>query len=579
MTTKPKARKFRIRRTMPTPSEVSDQVEAALRKSAAEGSETQDAASEAAAPSERPPEKPVRPTPSTGLVMDRPTTGQAPQAPAAETPASADTRSGQVSSASEMSESTDIVEIRKEGLTGRQLRMARRLAQKHGLAPTSDFDAVRLLRAKGVDPFQRSNFLELVQPVETGPDNADPQIQLPQTVPVQQIQLPSTDLSPADRRAQEIMNIQRDIGRRRRKKLMLLLSRLAAFVLLPTFVVGYYFYMVATPMYSTKSEFLILTADGLGTSPTSGLFSGTAFATGQDSIATQSYLESKDAMLRLNEDVGFLAHFSQPDIDPIQRLDPDATNEEAYKVYRKYVKLGYDPTEGVIRMELSTADPETSKLFSETLIEYAEERVDQLSQEKRFDGLKTAEQSLADAKNDRRAAQQRLVELQEGSILDPEGEIANIRALIQNVELQLQEKQLALNTQLNNTRPNAAKVEALRSEIEVLDAELSKQNARLTEATGETASLASQAAEIQMAQADLMTADLVLQSALETKRQTEIEANKQVRYLTVSVTPIASQDPSYPRAFENTLLALLIFTDIYLMISLTASILREQVTS
>jgi len=42
------------------------------------------------------------------------------------------------------------------------------------------------------------------------------------------------------------------------------------------------------------------------------------------------------------------------------------------------VKLGYDPTEGVIRMELSTADPATSRRFSEQLIEYAEERVDAL---------------------------------------------------------------------------------------------------------------------------------------------------------------------------------------------------------
>jgi capsular polysaccharide transport system permease protein len=551
MTTKPKARKFRIRRTTPTPSEVSAQVEEALRKNAAEPSA--DAAAEPLRPSE-----PPRPS--------------APQQP------DQTVRAGQVSSAAETTASTDIDEIRREGLTGRQLRMARRLAQKHGLAPTSDFDAVRLLRAKGVDPFQRSNFLELVQPNE-GDAQADDGVKLPQTVPVQQIQLPSTEMTPADRRAQEIMNIQRDIGKRRRRKLALLLSRLAAFVLLPTFIVGYYFYFVATPMYSTKSEFLILTADGLGTSPSAGLFSGTAFATGQDSIATQSYLESKDAMLRLDADVGFLDHFSQPHIDPIQRLESDATNEAAYKVYRKYVKLGYDPTEGVIRMELSTADPQTSRLFSETLIEYAEERVDQLSQEKRFDGLKTAEKSLEDAKSERRAAQERLVKLQEGSILDPEGEIANIRTLIQNVELQLQEKQLALNTQLNNARPNSAKVEALRSEIEVLDAELSKQNARLTEATEDNSSLASQAAEIQMAQADLMTADLVLQSALETKRQTEIEANKQVRYLTVSVTPIASEDPSYPRSFENTLLAFLIFTGIYLMISLTASILREQVSS
>ncbi|MEO1140245.1 MAG: capsule biosynthesis protein, partial [Pseudomonadota bacterium] len=224
-------------------------------------------------------------------------------------------------------------------------------------------------------------------------------------------------------------------------------------------------------------------------------------------------------------------------------------------------------------------DPETSRVFSEKLIENAEERVDQLSQEKRQDAVKTAAQSLQDAKDERRAAQRRMVELQEGSILDPEGEIANIRSLIGNVELQLQEKQLALNIQLNNSRPNQARVSSLRSEIEVLSGELAKQNARLTQATENNASLASQAAEIQMAQADVATADLVLQSALETKRQSEIEANKQVRYLTVAVQPVASQDPSYPRSFENTLLAFLIFAGIYLLLSLTASVLKEQVSS
>ena len=42
---------------------------------------------------------------------------------------------------------------------------------------------------------------------------------------------------------------------------------------------------------------------------------------------------------------------------------------------------------------------------------------------------------------------------------------------------------------------------------------------------------------------------------------------------------MASEDPSYPRKFENTILAFLIFSGVYLMISLTASILREQVAS
>ncbi len=539
MTTKPKARKFRIRRNAPAP---------------------ETPAQDAATPQpEQPPEA----------------AGQEHAAPA---------QSGQVSSARETATSQDIDEIRKEGLTGRQLRMARRMAQKHGLAPVSDFDAVRLLRQKGIDPFQRINILEVVAGEDTARsgNQAEPaqrRVQLPQTIPAEQQTLPSTDLSPSEQRAAEIMGIQRDIAKRRRRKLLLLLSRLTAFVFLPTLIAGYYYYAVATPMYATKSEFLILTADGSGGSASAGLFSGTSFATGQDSIATQSYLQSKDAMLRLDRELGFRAHFSQEHIDPIQRLDPNASNEAAYKLYKKYIKLGYDPTEGVIKMELSTADPEVSALFSQRLIEYAEENVDQLSSEKRTDAVETANRGLEDAKAQRRAAQERLVQLQEGTILDPEGEIAGIRQLVSTVELQLQEKQLALDIQLNNSRPNQARVDALTSEIEVLSAELSKQKARLNQATEGESSLASQTSDIQMAQQDLATADIILQSALESKRLSEIEANKQVRYLTVSVRPVASQDPSYPRAFENTILAFLIFAGIYLMISLTASILKEQVSS
>jgi capsular polysaccharide transport system permease protein len=59
----------------------------------------------------------------------------------------------------------------------------------------------------------------------------------------------------------------------------------------------------------------------------------------------------------------------------------------------------------------------------------------------------------------------------------------------------------------------------------------------------------------------------------------QIEANRQVRYLETGVEPIAPDEPTYPRAFENTVLAFLIFGGLYLMLSLTASILREQVTS
>ena len=506
--------------------------------------------------------------------------------PSADVPAGKVPREGQVETASEVQSETDIDSIRKEGLTGRQLRMARRVAQKHGLAPTSDFDAVRQLRAKGIDPFKPTNMLELVVPgaagaTPTGDANLPARRgeALPKTVPLDQANLPSTEVNPAERRATEIMNIQRDIAKRRRRRLFLLFTRLSFFVFAPAILAGYYFYAIATPMYASKAEFLILQADSAGGGGLGGLLQGTQFATNQDAIAVQSYLQSKDAMLRLDDDMGFKAHFTQDWIDPIQRMAAAPSNEDAYKVYKKYVKIAYDPTEGVIKMEVSAADPAIAAQFAEHLITYAEFRVDELSRRKREDGMATARESLERAKEERREAQEALVKLQEDNFVDPEGFIASLRTQISNYEVQLQEKELQLQALLDNPRPNRARVDGVEGDVRRLRSLLAELNAKMSDATSGETSLAEKASRIQMAQADLATADLFLQSALQNEKQTELEANRQVRYLTTSVNPVAAQDPTYPRKFENTILAFLILSGVYLMISLTASILREQVSN
>ena len=122
-------------------------------------------------------------------------------------------------------------------------------------------------------------------------------------------------------------------------------------------------------------------------------------------------------------------------------------------------------------------------------------------------------------------------------------------------------------------------MQGAQGDIRRLKALLEQLNARMTDASQGENSLAQLAIRIQMAEADLATRDLMLQSALQQVEQTRMEANRQVRYLTTSVEPVPSEAPSYPRKFENTILSFLIFAGVYLMFSLTASILREQVTT
>ncbi|MFN4130580.1 MAG: capsule biosynthesis protein [Paracoccaceae bacterium] len=485
----------------------------------------------------------------------------------------------------------DLDQIRKEGLTGRQLRMARRMAQKYGLPATSDFDAVRLLRAAGLDPFQKSTIMELISAEGAEPAAADEPasraltvgprgdgVQLPQTV--KPIKVPSTEVRAEESHLSEIQRIQRDLAKRRRRKSALLMARLLFFVGLPTLLAGWYYYMVATPLYATKAEFVIQQADPAGAQGMGGLLSGTQFATSQDSIAVQGYLQSRDAMMRLDDDKSFIAHFSQPEIDPIQRLAVGATREAAYKVFQRNVKIAYDPTEGIIKMEVIAADPQISADFSRALIGYAEEQVDHLTQRLRADQMQGARDSYELAEAAMLTAQRKVVDLQEQfKILSSEVEVSLITAQIGQLETQLSQDRLSMAQMESNATPNVARMEPLRRRIGTLETEIATLRARLTQGVGGGKSLAQVQSELLVAQADVQTRQLLLAQSLQSMETARTDANRQVRYLSVSVSPIPPDEATYPRAFENTMVALLVFAGIYLMVSMTAAILREQVSA
>ena len=451
-------------------------------------------------------------------------------------------------------------------LTGLQLRAARRMAQKHGLTTVSDIDAVKQLRALGVDPFARTAQLELVANKNDVSNDK---------LPVAKANVDDgKTLSPVEERSREIIKIQRNMARQRRKRLRGLLVRLFVFVALPGILAGIYYTKIATPLFATTAEFFIIKNDG-GTS--AGLLSGTQFATNQDAIAVQNFLLSKEAMLRLDDDVGFRNHFSEPDLDFLTRLDPDSSIETAHRLYLKMVRIAFDPSEGVLNMEIRAADAETATRYAQALIDYAEARVDQLSKRKRDAALRDAQQELATATDARRSAQLHLIALQQNNaLIDPKGRIASLRGQINSVEVQLQDKRLRLASQQSNFRAPNARIESTLREIEQLEFLLENLTAEMTAATRNGQSLAAIATEMEIAQFDLSTRDMMLQAAMDRLSSARRDAAAQARYLSVSVSPVDAQDPAYPRIYHDTALAFLIAAGVYLMMSLTVSILREQ---
>ena len=476
--------------------------------------------------------------------------------------------------------------IRSEGLTARQLRMAMRVAQKHGIRATSAYEAVLILRDRGIDPFARATMLDLF---EDGEKPASRELALRgENVPAQVVNDPlnaaqSRMAKIAADRERELAKVRRDIAKRRRKRMALLGARLLAFVTLPTFLVTWYFYVIATPMYATQSEFVIQQADSQsgmgalsGVLPSAG---GMGMGGQNEATSVQSFLQSRGAMQRLDAEEGFKDHFRAPEIDILRRLAEDSTDEAAYKLYQRQVQIGYDPTEGVVRMEVIAATPEDSERFARALISYAEEHVDMMTQRLRDSQMREARASLEEAQQNLVEARQAAITLQEASsIISGEVELSLLSQRIVALETELTQTRLSLQEMRSNARPSAARLQPLERREEALRAEIDAMRNSMTQGTSEGASLARVQSELIMAEAEVQTREMMRAQAMQQLESARMEVSRQVRYLALSVEPIAPDEATYPRKLENSIVAFLIFLGIYLLLSMTASVLREQVS-
>jgi len=474
----------------------------------------------------------------------------------------------------------EIEAIKQENLSGQQLRMARKVAAKHGLDPSSDLDAVRLLREQGMDPFQSATMEETHNTEARIGTIEDQDRHLPVQRDGSELQ-DATTISDTQR-SRAVMKIQRDLARRRKRRMAQLVARIFFFILVPTVFAGYYFYFVATPMFSVKSEFMVQSSESPSTGSTPGMFGGgggSLFGS-EDSVGVQGFLTSPEAMILLDEQHGFRKLFQSDIMDPIQRLDEDASNEKAYKTYKKKVLIGFDPTEGILRMEVIAPTAQTAFDFSNALLGYAEKRVDEQTERLRGGQVEVATKLRQDAENNLAEARQLVIALQEKrGVFSGEAEVTVAMGQITTLEGTLQQKRLALAEVTNNTRPNQAKVNSLTNQINELEKSVAELRVNMTAGNEAGESLARISSELAQAEADVVLRQTMLAQSVQTMDAAVMESSRQTKFLAQNVRPVKPEDSSYPRRFENTFLSFLVFAGIYLLISLTGSILREQVSN
>lgn len=340
--------------------------------------------------------------------------------------------------------------------------------------------------------------------------------------------------------------------RQRQSRARRLLVRLLVFVLLPTLAGAYYYYRQASPQFQSVSLLTIYSAETIPTTTTTGIDALIGLGAGSsvvtDGLSVREYVFSRDILRRLDEEEGFIAHFKDQGKDWLTRLPPDASFEDAFESYEDWVEVEVDPNSGVATLVVKAYSAEAAQRFSQAIIRYAEEMVNDLSRRARSDQVSYAEAEVTKAEDRLTVARQKLVEVQhERGEYNPELSAQAQLSIRTALESQVATAKAELAQLLAYMSPDAPQVIGAKEKVRALSQQVAGASRKMVAKEEDGQSLNKSAVEFEAVIVEKEFATAAYQAAMSSLSAARTSAGRQHRYLATIAPPSLADESTLPK--------------------------------
>ncbi|MFV0482058.1 MAG: capsule biosynthesis protein [Campylobacteraceae bacterium] len=343
-------------------------------------------------------------------------------------------------------------------------------------------------------------------------------------------------------------------------------------VVLPLFLVIAYYFIFSSNRYVSESILSVKQA-GDSSSSTSDLSTliGVTPSSKEDTLYLKEYLQSMDLLLLLDKEISLRKIYSEQKKDFLYWFGEDSPNEDFLQYYTRMVNIAYDDVSGLLKINVSAFDSNSSNLIAKEILKQSEMFVNELShlisrQQLSFaeDELKRAENRLLNAKNSLLGFQNKY------GMFNPLEQAQAQANLALEFEATLAKKEAELAAMSSYLQNSSPQVVTLKNEIEAIKKQIEKEKSRVaTKGLDSTNLLAS---EYQSLTIEATFAEEVYKLALKSVEQARIESSKKIKYLSIIQKPTLPEIAKYPRILYNIItifcILLLIF-GIYKLIKAT----------
>lgn len=339
---------------------------------------------------------------------------------------------------------------------------------------------------------------------------------------------------------------------RRRKIRSIVFSLLV--LLVPTFVSAVYIYGFASDVYQVDTVFQVKTSYDAGSGGGKGglgfLKGGSAMGRAMDeSFSVVRYIESRNALTRLQEDLDLRAAFTKDDIDSYSRLAPDADEETFYDYYRGVISIYFDEVSGMIVLETRAFQPDVAFKMATYLSTEAESLINDFNARSEHDLTELARTELKNAEQRLRDAELALTKFRnEHGAIDPAATSSSVNGIISSLKAQAASIEAEIRAIKDISRGEVPRLAELRNRLAGIQEQVKIEEARLTGSDSAWAGTLEQygilVLQSELAKQSYAAAQSAMDSAL-------VEARRQKLYVVNVVSPFLPEEARLPNRTQT----------------------------
>jgi capsular polysaccharide transport system permease protein len=291
-----------------------------------------------------------------------------------------------------------------------------------------------------------------------------------------------------------------------------------------------------------------------------------------------AFIQSPQIVARIDARLDLIGHYGADWLsDPVFSLWPGATIEDLLAFWRRMVRIAFDPSTGLMEIQVRARSPEMAQAIARAIVEESEIMINALNEQARRDSMANAQADLDSALSRLRAAREALAAFRaETQIVDPQADIQGRMGVINNLQQQLAQALIDYDLLLLSTNDSDPRVRQALRRIEVIRDRISEERRGFAGSAASDADYPRLIARYESLRVDQEFAEQTYRAALTAYDAARSNAARQSLYLATYIEPTLAQRADYPERWLLSALTLIFLLLVWSILALVYYSLRDR---